>query len=717
MPKKIKTMLAPQPSEFGSTCLAMLLSYYGIRVSLFQTAKACMITPDGCTIKQLRNGAAELGASSEVVEADLSMLMQKKEPCIVTVEGQYAVLERLTAKAAVLETPDRGRIKMKTDEFWRACGKEAFYLAVQASAVKDRVKKMSVGRYALSLITGENFYDALLYGCVLLVISILLALIPHLTSAITDAIFSGGGSDGSHLFEQQLIGALICMMMLILLELLCIPIFAQFSAKVTIGCRKNFLWSAINLPMDFYQIRSDGFFMESAEQVIEVGYFLSKEIVDVLLRPILAVGLLVMMAFVSLPCTIVVAAAVVVMGGASLISAKFEDHQGRIVFYNQCKESNFLMSGLKAIRSIRNSGSEFVFFRDYVKLNRESAKALRPYKGIQKVFAILPAAFGNLAKLALILIGVYSIFRGTLTFGGLVYVHGLYCVVQEYIRTAIFSGQKLMSMKYKIENMQEVCEAKEKEDEDTESAAQQEKLEKLRGKIEVSHISFGYNRFGKKILDDINMEIPAGSSVAIVGASGSGKTTLKKLLTGRYEPWEGQILYDGTDCKNIPAPVMTNSIASVDQQIIMFEDSVMNNIKMWDTTQMDADAILAARDSEIHEEIILREGRYSSLIEEDGGNYSGGQRQRIEIARALSMDPSILVMDEATSALDTVVEKHIVDHVRARGITTIVIAHRLSTIRSCDRIYVMDQGRIVDSGTHDELMQSCELYRKLVTLE
>ena len=717
MHKRIKTILSPQASEYGSTCLAMLLSWYGIQVSLFRASQACLITRDGSTFEQLKNGAATLGVPAEIKEADLSTLRSRKEPCIVTLDQEYAVLERLTENGAVIDSPGQGRVKMSLDAFTKACGNEALFLQPDASGSREQGKKTSAVRYALGLLSGKQVKDVVFYMLVLLGVCLLLVMIPKITSMITDFLFPEGASESITGLPMALFGLVLLLLLLTCFEMLSVPLFARFSERVSTNCRTSFLWSALNLPMDFYQIRTDGYFMESSGQVLELGYFLSKQIVDVLLRPLLALVLLVMMATVSVPCMLVVAASVVVMGISCALSARFVDQKGRAVFNRQCKESGFLMEGLKAIRSIRNSGSEFIFFRDYVRLNRESSKDLKPFKGMRNVFSILPGSVSNLTKLVLILVGVICIYRGKLSYGGLIYVHGVCCIVQGYIRTAITSGQSLMSMKYKLENMQEICNAKEEEDTGRTAITEGAEYEKLKGQISIRNLSFGYNRFADRILKDINMEIPAGSSVAIVGASGSGKTTLKKLICGRYEPWEGQILYDGKNGKDVPVPVLANSIASVDQQIILFGDSVMNNIKMWDATQLNADAILAARDSEIHEEIILREGGYKSPITEDGGNYSGGQRQRIEIARALSMDPTILVMDEATSALDTVVEKRIVEHVRNRGITTIVVAHRLSTIRNCDCIYVMDQGRIVDRGTHEELMQSCGLYRNLVTLE
>ena len=581
-----------------------------------------------------------------------------------------------------------------------------------------------------SIIRQGNF---ILYAIILVAISLLMQLLTQVVGYITDHIYSNEytlwtvfmeeasdqinltSTDVKSVFGIALL--IVVIVLLFILEAWIVSVFGKFTSKVNVHIRKDFVWSALNLPIESYQERSEGYLMKSASQSIELSFFLSQQMVEVIVRPLLSVYFLVVMAFIYPPCSIVVLVSVIVMILATIISGKYENEAGEKVFKEQSKESGFLLEGLRALRSIRNSGSEFVFFREYVNLNQQSAIILSAYKGVKKVFADLPTSVGNITRLVLILVGAFGVFNGNITLGQLITVHGFYCISEYYIRSAIFSGQDIMSVKYQMENLFGLSEEAKKTQAAEAHEDPQKEYSKLKGNIRIEHLTFGYSQQAGPVLNDISMDIPAGSSVAIVGSSGCGKTTLKKIICSRYEPWEGKILYDGRPASEIYKGVLENSIASVDQQIIMFEDTVMNNIKMWDPTQIDADGILAARDAQIHDEIILREGGYKSLIEEDGSNYSGGQRQRIEIARALSMDPTILIMDEATSALDTIVEKKIVESVNCRGITTIVIAHRLSTIRNCDCIYVMDKGRFVGVGSHDELMKTCDVYRTLVTVE
>lgn len=239
--------------------------------------------------------------------------------------------------------------------------------------------------------------------------------------------------------------------------------------------------------------------------------------------------------------------------------------------------------------------------------------------------------------------------------------------------------------------------------------------EKLTGNIEIKNLTFGYSRLAEPIIEDFNLDIKAGSSVALVGGSGCGKSTIAKLISGLYDPWKGEILFDGKHISEIDRNSFTGSVAVVDQDIILFEDTIANNIKMWDSSIENFEVILAARDAGMHEDIMERDDGYDHKLIEGGRNFSGGQRQRLEIARVLAQDPTIIILDEATSALDAKTEYEVVNAIKARGVTCIIIAHRLSTIRDCDQILVMDNGKVVQRGTHDELYGQEGLYKELVS--
>jgi ABC-type multidrug transport system fused ATPase/permease subunit len=230
-------------------------------------------------------------------------------------------------------------------------------------------------------------------------------------------------------------------------------------------------------------------------------------------------------------------------------------------------------------------------------------------------------------------------------------------------------------------------------------------------------MTFGYSSLEDPVLKNFSIDIKQGQKVAIVGPTGSGKSTISKLVSGLYNPWSGEMTFNGKHLDEIDHEVFVGSVAVVDQDITLFADTIANNIKMWDDSIVDFEMKLACNDAQIHDLIMSREDGYDTMVLEGGKNFSGGERQRLEIARALAQDPSIIILDEATSALDAKTEFETVNAIKNRGITTIVIAHRLSTIRDSDLIVVLDKGVIVEQGTHKELMEKEGFYYNLVVSE
>jgi ABC-type bacteriocin/lantibiotic exporter with double-glycine peptidase domain len=329
---------------------------------------------------------------------------------------------------------------------------------------------------------------------------------------------------------------------------------------------------------------------------------------------------------------------------------------------------------------------------------------------------MIPTLISGLTVTAILILGGLRVTEGSLTLGSLVAFQSLMASFSDPVAMLVNQASGFQLIRGALDRLEDVYNYP-LGDKPKDGGSESRFPAKLAGRVELRNVQFGYSLLEPPLIAELSIAVSPGSRVALVGASGSGKSTLGRLICGLNKPWAGEILIDGVPLGDVPAEILANSIAYVDQDIFLFEGTVRDNLTLWDRTTPDVDLTRALKDGQIQDEIAIRAGSYDTYVSEGGTNFSGGQRQRIEIARALVGRPSVIVLDEATAALDPVTEKAIDDNLRRSGCTCIIIAHRLSTIRDCDEIVVLRQGKVVERGTHESLLTLDGEYARLVSQE
>ena len=381
----------------------------------------------------------------------------------------------------------------------------------------------------------------------------------------------------------------------------------------------------------------------------------------------------------------------------------------------EARLQNVTMTGMSNLETIKALGGEQHFFAQWEKTYAQAMNARVTTTTNNIYLSALPEFALHITNSVILCLGTWLILQGEMTPGMMLASQGLINEsIYPIIRT-ISSIQTALRISSSIQRIKEVNDCKE-ECAELHLPADDElpEVAKLAGEIELRDVTFGYDRNQPPIISHFSLKIKAGERIALVGPSGCGKSTVLSLVSGLYEPWEGEVLFDGKPRKDIDRMTFVNSVSVVNQDVTLFEGTIADNVKMWDESIEDFTMVLASNNAQIHQEIMERPGAYQGIVKERGKNFSGGQRQRIEIATALAKEPTILLMDEGTSALDPATEAKVMQHLYHEGMTMIMIAHRLETIAKCDQIYVVEHGSITQHGTHDELSQMDGLYSNLL---
>lgn len=709
---KVPMVMQMEALECGAASLTMILAYYDKWIPLEQVRADCGVSRDGSNAKNVLKAARSYGLIAKGYRYEPEDLKKNgKFPCIIHWNfNHFLVLCGFRGNKAVLNDPAKGTYSVSMETFDKSFTGiclmfepgENFEPGGKPKSVIDFAKKRLKGAGA-----------AVAFVVATTVISSLIGIInPAFSRIFLDRLLTGQNPEW---FLPFIVSLSVLSAVQIVVALIQALWSSRIDGRMTVTGSASFLWKVLRMPMEFFSQRMAGDIQQRQGANASIAGSLVNTFAPLVLDAFMMVFYLVVMIRYSWILTLIGIASIFVNLLISNLISKKRINITRVQMRDAGKLAGATVAGVEMIETIKASGAENGYFEKWAgyqaSVNTQKVKFAR----LNQYLGLLPSFVSTVTGTAVLILGVYLTMQGKFTVGMIMAFQGFLGSFTAPATTLISAGQTLQEMRTEMERVEDVMQYPTDVEFAENDAENDAEYDKLSGLVEMKNVTFGYSRLSEPLIEDFNLTLKPGSRVAFVGSSGCGKSTLSKLISGLYKPWSGEILFDGKPMNEIDRSVFTGSLAVVDQDIILFEDTIANNIKMWDNSIEDFEMIMAARDARLHEDIMQREGGYNYKITEGGKDFSGGQRQRMEIARVLAQDPTIIILDEATSALDAKTEFEVVNAIKDRGITCIVVAHRLSTIRDCDEIIVMDHGKVVERGTHDELYARGGVYTQLVS--
>jgi NHLM bacteriocin system ABC transporter peptidase/ATP-binding protein len=695
--------------ECGAAALAMVLAYYGAWIPLERLRVACGVSRDGSKASNVVMAARSLGLAAKGFRKEPSTLHELPMPCIIHWNfNHFVVLEGIDGDRVSINDPAIGRRLIDMNELDLAFTGVA--LAMEPTEAFQKTGSKPKGLHLLLRELRSSRAAVALLIAVSLALIIPGIVIPGFSKIFVDEILI---QNNETWLKPLLIGMGATALFRALVTALQQSLLLRLQTKLAVVMVSRFLGHVMSLPMDFFAQRHAGDIATRVATNEQISRLLSGGVAtNGLSLTSLVFFAAAMAAYDGLLTAIVVGMSLLNVVALKAIGQRRED-LSRSLAAERGKLVASTVGAVRTIETLKASGLEDDAFANWAGIQ---AKTLNADQGLglsSNLLDMLPTLLSGLTVAAVLGVGGLRVIEGSLTLGSLVAFQSLMASFSQPITNLVNQMGSLQTIKGSLERLEDVYNYP-LDDATKVRQAQDAIRSKLAGRVELNNIKFGYSILEPPLISELSISIEPGRRVALVGPSGSGKSTLGRLICGLYKPWAGDIRVDGLTLSEIPSEIFANSIAYVDQDILLFEGTIRENLTLWDSTVPELEISQALKDAAIHEEIATRLGNYDCQVNEGGTNFSGGQRQRIEIARALIMNPSVIVLDEATAALDPITEKVIDNQLRRRGCTCVIIAHRLSTIRDCDEIIVLQQGRIVERGTHEQLVALNGVYTELV---
>lgn len=711
---KVPSILQMEALECGAASLAMVLAYYGKWIPLEQVRADCGVSRDGSNARNVLVAARAYGLKAKGYRYEPDALRQKGAfPCILHWNlSHFVVLNGFKGNRAVINDPAKGTAYVTMDEFDKAFSGICLMLEPSES-FEPSGKRKSVLKFVKKRLKGTG--AMLLFVALTTMVTSLLGIInPAFSRVFLDVLLPEENTAWLVPFLWLMAGVTG---LAVAAECIKAVYMLKIEGKLAIVSSSSFFFHILRLPLKFYSQRMAGDIAMRQAANEDIAGTLVKQIAPLLLDVVMLVLYLTVMIRYSLLLSAVGVASILLnMLLAHIISKKRIQIAG-LRFRNQALMHGTAISGIEMVETIKASGAEDGFFVKWAGYQAAVNASDVEFAKVNQYLGMLPSLVQSIANIAILVMGAGLVTNGAFTPGMLLAFQGFMAQFSAPAMSLIAAGQSVTETRTEMERVEDVMNYQPDVEDGNLPDASEIGFDKLGGLIELKNVTFGYSALAEPLLKNFSLTVKPGQRIALVGPSGCGKSTLSKLISGMYEPWEGEILYDGKPKSAYNRRVFTSSLAVVDQDIILFNDTISANIKMWDNSIEDYEIILAARDAQLHQDIMRRDGGYAYKMADGGRDFSGGQRQRMEIARALSIDPTVIILDEATSALDAKTEYETVEHIKRRGATCIVIAHRLSTVRDCDEILVMERGEIVERGTHEELYALGSKYAELVSVD